>query len=228
MARLGLIYTDVNWVVKTFFHRSEFLIEPYLYIAGVTTTTPSIKPEITYNITQEVQYKKEQSSIRAVANYSILSDSRVDRSAGFVENDTDKQTIFSTYLEYKLALDIYNSVNTYIAYTDNRNFDKVNSFKEYKAMVRILNRLGKVNIFNELIYNRDSLSSENYLDYSLGLMYRYSKSLNISIKGENILDKARENVYSRGKSTNNGWESLESLLTPTIDRKVYVSMKYLF
>ena len=232
MARFGSIYTDENWVYKTFLHQSEFLIEPYLYTVAITSVQPSINPEKTTNITQEIQYQNDAHKLRTVMGYSYLEDMRDTRSST-IYNDKDSRSILFAYMEYSYQFDTYNSFASNVSYRHNRNFEEDGSFDEYKAMIRFLNRFEgyeKFDFFNELIYNRNSFTSKNFFDYSAGVKYRHSDTLTFSLKGENIFDNARELYYERVTydPVNDKWLKLEPLYASPIDQRIYFTLEYLF
>ena len=91
------------------------------------------------------------------------------------------------------------------------------------ALVQLFNKIGKLDIYNELIYrsNYTSYDGINMIDmptgydYSLGITYPYSKKLSVKLKGQNILDLATTVPI-------NGVE------IPAIERQAILSIEYTF
>lgn len=65
------------------------------------------------------------------------------------------------------------------------------------ALLQLYNRIGKFDIYNELIYRSSYVGVYNQkintgLDYTAGAIYHYNKKLNLKIKGENLFDRASQ------------------------------------
>jgi len=93
------------------------------------------------------------------------------------------------------------------------------------ALVQISNKINKFTIYNELVYrsaytNELGQNIDAGYDYTLALGYKYSKRLNIKLKGENLLNKASE-IYIYD-DPNSGF------FTPARDKRVLLSMEYSF
>jgi len=233
MSRIGLVYSDENWVSKTFLHRSAFFVEPYLFVDTIRHTDQSkIKPERVSNITQEFGYKKDQHNLRTVVGYNFNEDSLAIEYQGLVNKPESESTLF-TQLEYEYQHNPNHTLTTNLTYMNNRNIN-INQLSkrlyEYKGLIRLVNRYDKVHLFNQLIYNQNSLINQNFLDYSAGVKYRYSDHLTFSLKGENILNEGRKDFLERGRRNfeTGGWTHLEPLYVAPIDQSLYFKMEYFF
>jgi len=62
------------------------------------------------------------------------------------------------------------------------------------ALIELFDTFGKIDLYNQLSYRSaysfGGVSIEASYDYTLGVTYRYSKQLNLKIKGENLFDDA--------------------------------------
>ncbi len=102
-------------------------------------------------------------------------------------------------------------------------FFKVNKEKYVSsgsgALIQMFNRIGEVDIYNELVYRDDysvnGVDIDAGYDYSLGLIYSVNRQLTIKCKGENLLDKASE-------------VPIGTLELPTVDRRFSATMEYMF
>lgn len=88
------------------------------------------------------------------------------------------------------------------------------------AMVQIFNSYKDLEIYNELLYRSSYKDNNGYkissgLDYTLGLIYHYTKNLDIKLKGENLFDKA-------SKTPING------VMISPYDRRALLSLEYNF
>lgn len=242
LARIGLIYSDENLVSKTFIHRSEYLIEPYLYTTTGFIVNPSLEPELVRNVTHEFQYKKDAYESHLVFGHSQMNNTVEKVSNGTVRNTPNILYQSFVYADMKYQFDLYNSLYSSVSYVKNKNFDDVDDFDQYKATLRLLNRCDTFDLFNELIYYHDTLNQtdyfqlasgsdgvRHYLDYSVGITYHYGERLTFALKGENLLNNAYDDYYGRGGRDQSGnWVFYETLYASPIDQRVYLSMEYLF
>jgi len=87
------------------------------------------------------------------------------------------------------------------------------------ALIQLFNKIGSVDIYNELIYRDDysamGIDMDAGYNYSLGVIYPVNRDLTLKCKGENLFDTASE-------------ASLGTLNIPAIDRRVTVTMEYEF
>ena len=96
---------------------------------------------------------------------------------------------------------------------------------EYSGVVRMFNRIGKAHISNEILYYRDDYTKKNFYDYSAGITYHKTEDLSFSIKGTNLLNKAKETTY--------GFQPLpgttnDTLSISPIDKSIILSVEYTF
>lgn len=231
LARVGVVYTNESWVAKTFVHSSEFLIEPYLYTTVTYEVQPKIETEKVKNITQEVQYAKGKHKLRTVAGYSIVKEKICKESNGDIGNNKKRGSQFFTYVDYTYKFSVNHTLSSFISYRHNENRRFIGDFDQYKAMVRALNRFDRFDFFNEVVFYRDTISQKNYMDYSVGVTYRYSDTLKFYLKGENVFDTAYEDYHTRGRyldGMGKTYQPLETLYTSPIDQRITFTMEYLF
>jgi iron complex outermembrane receptor protein len=234
MSRVGLVYINDNWVSKTFLHHSSFLMEPYLYISTLPDTDQeSIHPETTTNITQELSYKDSKHHIRTVLGYNYRKDPLIVRSGGLQNYEKRERGVF-TELNYNYQYNPNTIGKVGLSYQKRdsiyTDYIPLTSLKEYKAVVALSNKMGKFDFYNQLIYNRNSFLKKDFFDYGLRVKYHYNDNLKFSLKGQNILNKAREDYFERGRRdvSSGKWLVLEPLYISPIDQQVYLTMEYLF
>ena len=233
MIRAGLIYHQGKWISKTFLHHSSFLVEPYLYtLTGPYTAQNGVEPEQLSNISQEIAYENEKHKLRTILSYNYKEGALLVKK-GRLQNKSSSESTLLSQTEYQYQFDIHNTFSssfTYIHYRNPYKHEVVNGLDEYKTTLRLLNHHNKFDIFNELIHNKNSFLDRHYFDYSAGIKYHHNDKLILSLKGENILNRAREDYYERirfNQSTEN-WDRFEPLYIAPIDRRIYLTMEYLF
>ena len=143
---------------------------------------------------------------------------------GMMKNIDDKYKTIASYLEYTHN---FNSNNKLIAnISNNYSCGMPSSKRETAAFVRSLNTIGKFDIFNEIVYNRNNTTNKNYYDYSAGIKYNHSREFIFSIKGENIFNKGFEESYFRIDPDTGTLD--EPLLLSPIEQRFYLTLEYLF
>lgn len=75
----------------------------------------------------------------------------------------------------------------------NRNGEKYSP--DSGGLIQLYNKIGRLDIYNELIYRSSydgvyGLDMDLGVDYTAGIIYHYSKKLELKLKGENLLNKA--------------------------------------
>ena len=218
--RLSHTYIKNDFVFKSFLYHMESLVEPYLYTDY--PTAGSLDPQTIDSVGEEIKYRHQNSELKLHISYAESKNGFMQTATGGFVNNPDKIGCISGFMEYTHTIDIDNKITANISHL----FRKTASQRESAAFIRSLNRVGSFDLFNELIYNRNSTTNTNYYDYSAGIKYRYSSDLIISVKGENIFGTAYEDSYFR-VDPDTGIEEEPMLISP-IEQRVYVTMEYLF
>ncbi len=205
VARLGYIYNDNTWMWKT------FLIHTYgypvfiqnSYFPFVFMQNTDLKDEDRYAALTELHYKTEKtsSSIRLmhaiVENQMYLNDQKT-----YINRDS-KVTMTGVYVSHEYNFDLNNKI-AMSAYTakNNQPSDKSSA---HGAMIQVFNTWGDFDLYNEVIYKAGydydvtpttSVSVDDGYDYTVAFAYHPTKDLTLSLKGENLLDKAIETPYA--------------------------------
>ena len=87
------------------------------------------------------------------------------------------------------------------------------------VLVQLFNKIGKFNIYNELVYHQGyslrGVKMDDGYDYTLGVGYPVNRDLNIKLKGENLFDSASETL-------------IDSIKIPAIEQRVRATVEYTF
>ena len=218
---LSFTYLYDKFVFKTFAYRVESLVEPYIYSGFLKQ--PTLNSKILNAISEEVKYDFGNSDIKLLFTYGEIHDLFINSSnSAFLKNSNEDVKSISSYVEYTYNFDINNKIISNISYEKRVELDE----KNISGFIRSLNVFGKFEVFNEVIYNYTNLNHKDYYDYSAGIKYHYNQNLSLSIKGENIFDKAYEDTYSRINPTT-GIQDDPIKISP-IEQKVYFTLEYLF
>ena len=232
--RIGYIYNKNSLTSKVFYYHTPNLVEPYLYSSWFNFDNKKLKPEVSDMIYTQLEYEegKNYASIMYGHNeqentlyynptymYIPLTRSFV----GSIDNATDLQKTNFINFNYKYSLNSLNSIatNYFINFNDKTlAFDR---YRQHGGYIRFLNTIGKVDLFNEIIYREDSIEKHATFDYSTGIKYKHTDSLFFSVKGENLFDKA----YNEKIRTLDYSQIVVGESSP-IDRRIYTTLEYMF
>ncbi len=228
--RSGYTYTDKNLVSKTTFAHIEVSLDPYLVNSLTFLAYPDEKvPKAEYNVfIQNVKYKKDSNLYEFINICNIVRHALVPNENGQLEaysrNLLQEEVLLRYIREYntfdKLELDV--GMN----YVDKLP-NGINLVKGYFATIRNFNTYKKFDIFNEILFNRDTLMNENFYDYSAGVIWHKSDDLSISVKGTNIFNRAREERYATLSLTTLKSEDKPLSVSP-IDKSFMITVEYTF
>lgn len=229
--RIGYVYNKENFTGKVFYYHTPNLLEPYLYTSWFQNKL-DLKPEVSDVIHTQFEYNYDKNY------YSMI----------FGKSEQKDQIYFNTnyyfnpiYQRYEGSVDNFNEIakKDFINFDYKYDFNPLNSiqfnyftnfiksgplgdYEELGGYIRLLNSIDRYYIFNEITYRRDSLDDENYFDYSTGIKYKYTNNLFLSIKGENLLDDGKtQKIY-------NLVTKMQTAEVSTIDKRVYLTMEYMF
>lgn len=229
VARLGYIYNEKNWLSKT------FLVHTYgypvflqnSYFPFITGQNEQLKDEERYALSTEVHYKNEKSdsSIRMLSN--TVENRIVVENKQYV-NSTKKPKFYAVYFQHEYKFDTTNKIK-FSAYTSKNSLGTLKSSNK-GALIQLFNTIGKFDLFNELIYRSGysynfsptlKVDVDDGYDYTMGITYHPMKDLTLSIKGENLFNKAIDTAYPIPA------KSIVEYSSP-FDRVVRVGIKYVF
>ena len=223
--RINHTYNYKNFIFKSTLYTVESLIQPYIYIDYGTPRT--LDNQVLNTYTGEIKYFNAKHELDFVFTHGVTKNlftqpPYVMNPGGIFINSNENITNTSSYLEYIYTYDANNKIVSNFSYADIKNF----KVKSTAAFIRSLNRIGKFDFFNELVYNRNNKDGINHYDYSAGVKYRYSNYAIFSLKGENIFDKAYEESYFRVDP--NTFIQEEPIRISPVEQRFYVSMEYMF
>ncbi|OHE10566.1 MAG: TonB-dependent receptor [Sulfurimonas sp. RIFOXYD12_FULL_33_39] len=207
------------------FSIKAFLQENYSYpIFAQTTFSPINIPNPNLESSKalitkiEAQYKKENLTLTIAAGASKSKNPIVLNPTTKMYVNSDKESNLKQFCissNYKFDADNKVVLEYFKAYKDSSSFSSKDG-----ALVQLYNRVNKFDIYNELVYRSsytgyDGVAVESGYDYTAGIIYHYSKKLDLKLKGENLLDKASQT-------------SINNLKVPTLERRAIFTLEYIF
>ncbi len=215
--RVGYIYANDQWSYKTYLYRSMFAKDP---LGTSLYNLDNLTPQTSLGFTQEAAYKDNDQSVRLILH--IMKDEN-----GLLNNDPSIETkYFSTILNYnyiltnnsKLDLQLY-----YAHYTDIFNVDKLQDWSGYLALS---NTYKHFDFYNSVIWHRNSIDYKDYFDLSSTITWNLNENLSVSLKGENLLNKAKKTQQYRVDPIT--MTPLSPIDFSTSNRRIKLEVEYIF
>jgi len=225
MARSGITYTTDAWTSKSFFFHTENYVDPYL-INSFYVASPYPKNQIMNTLAQEFKYENGNSDYEFLTSYSFIDNMYFINQSSLVDTAEKTSTYLTTSLRYSYH---YGSVDTVsLAYIykdiDNKGYDQES--KNHRVTFRNQHRYEKFDFFEELFVGHNEQMHETGYDLTLGIRYHANEDLSFTLKGQNLLNKAEKEYFTRFDPTS--MTSMDALGVPVQDRVVMIGFEWLF
>ena len=219
--RLGYIYTTEHWTYKGYLYRSEFALEPlvrYSYFGKYEST----KPQTTVGVTQELAYNSGKQNLRLFLHTMQDENSLFeDKSSGL-----GKETrYFTSILNYDYHFDVDNKMNLqfyYAYYKDIFNLEKLEDISGYFSFA---NKYENFDFYNGIVWHKNNLNWKNYFDLTSSVSLNINADLSLTLKGYNLLNKAKKTSQYIINPINSEVGSLQ--ISP-MDQRIMIELEYLF
>lgn len=202
-----------------------FIQNGYIY-PQITQTTfspiynvnPNLKHSKSHVIKAEIEYNKDDLTLtigggKAKARNGIVFDRTLNM---YVNNNSSSDfSQISLNAEYRFSTEDKIIAEYFKAFKENANLSP-----DSGVLLQLYTTFSKFDIYNELVYRSsyvgiDGVYIDDGYDYTAGAIYHYNKSINIKLKGENILDKAMHS-------------SIKGTTIPSLERRAILTMEYIF
>jgi len=220
--RVGLIYTPFDYLGLKSFYTDTYL-PPSFYNSDFVDITRNTITSQKYNFfTLEGVFTKGNSKFGLIYNNVKIDDFIYLTPIGFTNIDHRIKTeglIFNYNYEFENKNKLH--LNYYIS---SQNDNVSNSQKG--GYIKYIGSYSKFEYFTSLIYkssfNYYNVNIKDSFDLSLGATYNFTKDFSCSIKGENLLKKSPQSLYSYGLPVTN------YSLKDNVERSFYFSLKWVF
>jgi len=219
--RLGYIYTNKEWVSKTFISSQQFATEPYMAMQN-----PDLEEQTYTSILQEVSYQTSQTLSKVILGYGINDKMIVDDGSG-VRNSDITSALHLIIAEFTLHFSQKDKLELQANYWSFESpLEGGDDTEHHSYVARMLNSVSDFDIFNELVVHQGYSNTDTGYDYSAGVKYQVNKDFHINIKGENIFDTGLEADYMNQVIPYSS--SNDSVYVPVTERRFTLGMEYLF
>lgn len=220
--RLGYIYASEHWSYKAYLYRAQFALEPLVrYLAlPKDPNFQDVEPQTTIAVTQEIAYSNENYRLRLMLLLMKDEDS-------FIQNSIyDDTKYFFTIFNYDYNFDLNNKMNLQLYYADYKNIGNVDELEDVSGYLSLVNSYEDFDFYNGVVWHSNSLDWKNYFDLTSSICWNIDEDLTLTLKGDNLLNKAKETYLFRINPT------LQTPLPPLsispIDQRITIELEYLF
>ena len=222
--RVGYLYSAEHWNYKAYLYRSTFALDPFstslLTTIFAENTGVYNTLQTTWGLTQEVGYKSE--NYRVSLMLFLLKDEE-----GLLVNGGEGNTKYvTTVFQYMYEFDLDNRVDLQLYYAGYEDIFQLAHLDDYSGYVSFMNSYGAFEFYNGMVWHRNSIDNKNYFDLTGSVSWNINEDLTVTVRGENILDKAKKTALIRVDPATG------SLLTPLhispIDRRIVFELEYQF
>jgi len=219
--RLGYIYADEHWSYKGYLYRSQFALEPLARYLDLDNYKDR-GPQTSVGITQEVGYKKDKHRVRLFLHAMQDDDSLFqDRP----DSEGAETKYFTSIFNYDYSFDADNEVNLQFYYADYKDILIVEELEDISGYLSFFNRYENFDFYNGIVWHKNSINWKNYFDWTSSISWNVNEDLTVTLKGDNLLDKAKEtNQYTINPI--NG--QLGVIEVSPIDQRIMIELEYLF
>ncbi len=190
--RLGYIYANSNFSFKTFLVSTQSRFDPNYYTRF--NIASDLNPQRDDSINIEANWKKKSHQY----GINLFKTKQTNK----LYSNTFIQNLPKPYYRQGISLkNTYNfnklnrvDTNFYIMNVENKFSNKKDTV--YGGYIRFLNTYKKFDFYNELIYKDGYEDLDAGYDFNSAITYKHSKDLSVSVKGENIFNKALKSIYA--------------------------------
>jgi len=225
MLRAGITYTNDQWTSKSFVFHTESYIEPYLI--GSFYMKSAYPEKMTLDsIAQEFKYEEGPSLYEFFISYAWIQDAPYVNANMRVDTADATTTHLSSYLQYTYQYDAINKITLAYRYKEIDHAGYHQEFRNHQVILRNQNRYHRFDFFEEMFVTRSEYYNDTGFDLTLGVRYNISDNLIVSLKGQNLLNKAEKQTLSRFDFTT--LTPMEPLKIPIQERIVMLGVEWLF
>ena len=218
--RLGYLYTSEHWSYKAYLYRAQFALEPLVRYLDLPTYK-NVDPQTTIAVTQELAYNQEDYRLRLMLLFMQDEDGLVQNNNGAGETK-----YFFTILNYDYDFDMNNKVNLQLYYANYQDIFDLDKLEDMSGYLSFTNSYENFDFYNGVVWHRNSLDWENYFDLTSSVSWNFNEDLTVTLKGENLLNKAKKTNLFRVDPTTGSM--LDPLQVSPIDQRIILELEYLF
>ncbi len=191
-SRFGYINKSEDFTFKTFYSNYELNFDPYVYFFSKDyKKNKKIKKEKVQNVTMEFTWNRKNREY----NLNLFFTEEKNALNYYYNNSKEPYYVKGASFSTSYEIDLLNKIGTnlFIANKDLQEHNEQDTY--YGANIRLLNSIGKFDLYNELIYRGGYTNLDDGYNFNSAITYKHTKDFSIFVKGENIFNKAIKSIY---------------------------------
>ena len=223
--RYGLTYLQNNFVAKFIGSYVESYLEPYI-VDSTLLVQKEVKGYKQHNFYLDFIYTSDNARYELIGGRSLTKNYLFpDASQGGLLDAYATQFPADRVIgRYSYNYGDFNKIFVELSYLNLRNIP-TGSFETSKAVFRTLNSYDKLDFYATYIIDR-AYDKSRYYDFDIGVSYNIDEDFKLSLQGKNLLNKAKESTYIIQDTQT--LQKEDNLYAPLYERKIELSMEYLF
>ena len=196
--RLGFVSLLNNNVTLKGFATDNYVYpsaKEFSLYSRVVDGNPDLKPIHVNNYSTELIYKKNKHKVNLLYMKMVIQDPiKINpQTMHYFTPANINAKFYDTSIDYQYKLNNNHKIKLQYYWTHhNRSF---NASPLAGGFIQLSNSLGKFDFYNEIIYKKGYTSQKNIIikngyDYTSAITYKLSRALTVTLKGENLLNKA--------------------------------------
>jgi len=219
--RLGYIYNSEHWSYKAYLYRNQFALAPLVRYLDLENHE-NIEAQTSIGVTQEVAYSKDKQRIRLLLQVMQDEDSLLQNRVSGLGNETK---YFTTIFHYDYNFNEDNKMNLQLYYAQYRDIFDLEKLEDISGYLSFANSYEKWDFYNGVVWHRNSLNWKNYFDLTSSVSLNIHENLTLTLKGDNLLNKAKESNQYTLNPLNGQVGAIE--VSP-IDQRITIELEYMF
>lgn len=221
--RLGYIRSSENWSYKAYLYRTQFSVDALSrYLSP--ELHHNVPEQTTIGVTQEFTYKDKGHDASLL--FSLFRDEDgliVVNSPSGVSGDTK---YFTTVFRYDYSFDLDNKLYSQLYYGHYKDIFGLDKLEDVSGYLSFANSYENVDFYNEVIWHTNSVDWKNYFDLTSSITWNIQEDLSLTLKGQNLLNKAKSTNLFRIDPMTGGM--LTPLSITPIDQRITIELEYIF
>ena len=219
--RLGYLYTSEHWSYKAYLYRNQFALEPLVRYLDLPNYQ-DVEPQTTIGVTQEFAYSDKEQRIRLILHAMQDEDSLFQDRVNGLGEDTK---YFTTIFNYDYHFNVDNKMNLQLYYAHYKDIFNLEKLEDISGYLSFANSYEDIDFYNGVVWHRNSLNWTNYFDLTSSISWNITDDLTVTLKGDNLLNKAKKTRQYRYNPVTEEQGVLE--ISP-IDKRITIELEYLF
>jgi len=215
--RLGYIYSGDEWSYKAYLSRTMFTLDPY---SRYLNELAPADPQVTSGFTHEIAYATDNNYFR------LIMMAMEDEDGVVLSIGPDNTKYYFTMLNDEYTFDNDNKISLQLFYGYYEDIFQYDHMEGYGGYLSFINSYESLDFYNNIVWQKYSIDNVNSFEWTSSISWEATQNLTLTLKGENLLNKAEKSDIIR---INPLLGTLSSPLSYQLtDRRILLELEYTF